>query len=400
MPSKRRPRDTGTIRKLPSGRYQARFRGEDGLMRPAPTTFEDKDAARAWLATQLREMDLGIWSPPEEKVRVGSFRDYATQWLATRELKPSTRALYQDLLDDVVLPGLGHYPLDRITVGAVARWYDALDKNTPTKRAHAYSLARSIFRTAHSRELIEANPCRVEGGGVKRKQHVTQIITPTELEELTAAMPERLRALVLLAGWCGLRQGELFELRRRDLDLEAAVVRVERGVTRVKGQHIVGAPKSAAGRRTVAIPPHIVPRLEDHLAKYVQDDPDALLFPNRDGRHMQPSTFYAPFYEARKVVGLPTLRLHDLRHVALTLAAHAGATTRELMARAGHTTPTMALHYQGVAAGRDAALASRLSELAGDEKKPVRLRAVRGGVSPSPLPKGDAVEVPDAADAG
>jgi integrase len=363
VPSKRRPRDTGAIRKLPSGRYQARFRGTDGVMRPAGVTFDTREDAAAWLAAELRATELGIWSPPEEKVRVGLFRDYAAQWLAARDLKPSTRALYADLLEDVVLPGLGHYPLDRITVGTVARWYDGLDPSTPTKRAHAYSLARSIFRTAASRELIPANPCRVEGGGVKRKQHVTQIISPVQLHQLADEMPEKLRALVLLAGWCGLRQGELFELRRRDLDLEAAVVTIERGVTRVKGVHVVGEPKSAAGRRAIAIPPHILPVLEQHLAQHVAEDRDALLFPNRGGSHMQPSTFYQPFYDARKAVGLPTLRLHDLRHVALTMAAQAGATTKELMQRAGHTTATMALHYQGVAAGRDAQLAAALSAL-------------------------------------
>lgn len=369
-------------------------------MRPAPMTFDTKQDASAWLAAQLRDMDLGIWSPPQEKERVGTFREYATTWLARRELKPSTRALYQDLLDDVVLPGLGHYPLDRITVATVAHWYDGLSAKTPTKRAHAYSLARSIFRTAHSRELIADNPCRVEGGGVKRKQHVTQIITPDQLDQLAGKMPERLRALILLAGWCGLRQGELFELRRRDLDLDSAVVAVERGVTRVKGQHIVGAPKSAAGRRTVAIPPHIVPVIKEHLEAHVGDGPDALLFPNQQGGHMQPSTFYAPFYAAREALGLPTLRLHDLRHVALTLAAQAGATTKELMQRAGHTTAAMALHYQGVAAGRDAELAARLSELAGGEKKPARLRALRGGASPTPLPNGRDDEARGAANAG
>jgi integrase len=209
----------------------------------------------------------------------------------------------------------------------------------------------------------------VEGGGVKRKQHVTQIISPVQLHQLADAMPGRLQALVLLAGWCGLRQGELFELRRRDIDVEAAVVTIERGVTRVKGAHVVGEPKSAAGRRVVAIPPHIVPALEQHLEEHVAADPDALLFPNRAGAHLQPSTFYQPFHDARTAIGLPSLRLHDLRHVALTMAAQAGATTKELMQRAGHTTPTMALHYQGVAAGRDAQLAAALSALVGKDQE-------------------------------
>ena len=71
VPWKRRPRDTGAIRKLPSGRYQARFRGTDGVMRPASVTFQTREDAAAWLAAELRATELGIWSPPEEKVKVG-----------------------------------------------------------------------------------------------------------------------------------------------------------------------------------------------------------------------------------------------------------------------------------------------------------------------------------------
>ena len=74
---KRRPRDTGAIRKLPSGRYQARFRGTDGVMRPASVTFQTREDAAAWLAAELRATELGIWSPPEEKVKVGLFRECA-----------------------------------------------------------------------------------------------------------------------------------------------------------------------------------------------------------------------------------------------------------------------------------------------------------------------------------
>lgn len=74
-------------------------------------------------------------------------------------------------------------------------------------------------------------------------------------------MPERYRAMVLLGAWCGLRFGELTELRRRDVDLEDARLHVERAVTRVNGEMIVGDPKSEAGKRRVTIPPHLLPVL-------------------------------------------------------------------------------------------------------------------------------------------
>jgi len=64
-----------------------------------------------------------------------------------------------------------------------------------------------------------------------------------------------------------------------------------------------------------------------------------------------------------RAAGLEGLRFHDLRHTAATLAVAAGASTRELMVRMGHSSSAAALRYQHVMAGRDAAIAAALDEL-------------------------------------
>jgi integrase len=78
--------------------------------------------------------------------------------------------------------------------------------------------------------------------------------TLAELETLVAAMPERYRAMAL-ASWCGLRFGELAELRRQDVNLTTGLLHIRRAVVRAGGEVIVGTPKSDAGTRDVAIPP-------------------------------------------------------------------------------------------------------------------------------------------------
>ena len=82
------------------------------------------------------------------------------------------------------------------------------------------------------------------------------------------------------------------------------------------GQAVVGDPKSEAGIRDVAIPPHIRSNVKDYLDT-IPGKPDRLLFPGtRTGAHMKPSSLYKPWYGAREAVGLRTLRWHDLRHAA------------------------------------------------------------------------------------
>ncbi len=110
-----------------------------------------------------------------------------------------------------------------------------------------------------------------------------------ELEAITLAMPPRYRLMVLLAAWCALRFGELTELRRSDIDLKNAVVRVRRGVVRGDDGRVVKDPKSEAGKRPVNIPPHLMPAVRDHLAGHVAASRDALVFPAASGAHMAPS---------------------------------------------------------------------------------------------------------------
>ena len=190
-----------------------------------------------------------------------------------------------------------------------------------------------------------------------------------ELVKLTQAMPAQYQAMVLLASWCALRFGELTELRRRDIDIDMdagrGVIHVERGVVRAAGGFVVGPPKSDAGRRDVAIPPHLLEAVAEHLACHVGPDDDALLFGSRHGGHLAASTLERHFYPARTLVGRPDLRFHDLRHTGAVLAAATGASLAELMGRLGHGTPAVALRYQHVAADRDQAIAEMLSKLAG-----------------------------------
>lgn len=76
----------GSLRRLPSGRIQARYTGPDGLTRQAPVTFDTKTDAQAWLATVRADMVRGLWRP-QGKGRPLTFEDYATAWLADRTLK-------------------------------------------------------------------------------------------------------------------------------------------------------------------------------------------------------------------------------------------------------------------------------------------------------------------------
>ncbi|WP_141339625.1 site-specific integrase [Ornithinimicrobium kibberense] len=361
----------GQIAKLPSGRYRARYVGPDTVLHSAPTTFESKIDAEMWLAAEHRLIAQDDWVTPKsrrsrvQEARTSTLGEYAERWLQQRELKPRTRDHYRSLLERHILPELGTVPLTRVTSELVREWYMQLDKSRPTLRAHAYGLLRTILGTAVTDGKISSNPCHIRGAGSTERTKQIRPATLTELETITLAMPEKYRPMVLLSSWCALRFGELIELRTKDIDLRDGVIHVRRGVVRTGGQVIVGTPKSAAGSRDVAIPPHLIPVVHDHIERHARGGRDALLFPAADGRsHLAPSTLYRVFYRAREAAGRPDLRWHDLRHTGAVLAAQTGATLAELMARLGHSTPQAALRYQHAAQGRDAQIAQALSRIA------------------------------------
>jgi integrase len=116
----------------------------------------------------------------------------------------------------------------------------------------------------------------------------------------------------------------------------------------------------------VAIPPHVVTMIRDHLAEHVGPRRDALLFPSVPAgtKHLSMTALYRAWGNARIEAGRKDLRWHDPRHSGAVLAAATGASLAELMARLGHSTAKAALIYQHVARGRDREIAGLLSKLA------------------------------------
>ncbi|MBJ7385826.1 MAG: site-specific integrase [Mycolicibacterium sp.] len=357
----------GTAHKLPSGRYRALYFGPDGRRYKAPTTFLTEKDARGWLAVRQAEIIRQVWTPPEAEQTPAprlTFARYAETWLGQRDLKQRTAEHYRKLLDAHLLPAFGALPLASITADDVRAWHAKMGKGTPTLRSHCYGLLRTIMGAAASDGKISINPCVIRGAGSAKRVHKIRPASLPEIETLTAAMPEQYRAMMLLAAWCALRFGELTELRRRDVDLTLEVVRIERAVVRTADGFEVTTPKSDAGTRDVSIPPHLLPMIEQHLAKFVDRGRDSLLFPAAHGGHLAPATLYRRFYTARSAAGRDDLRFHDLRHSGAVLAAATGATLAELMARLGHSTPAAALRYQHAAQGRDREIAALLSKMA------------------------------------
>lgn len=360
--SKGRRRRFGAIRRLPSGRYQARYPGPDGVIRPADDTFGTKRDAEEWLTRKEAEILQDDWIDPDAGEIL--LTDYGTAWIDERPgLRPKTVTLYRYLLRSHIAPYFPAMTIARLDLAAVRRWRKKLLDNgaSPVTVAKAYRLLRAIMYTAVEDGLIRRNPCRIKGAGSEDSPE-RPVLTVAQVYALADAIGPRYRALILLATFASLRWAELAALTPDDIDLDACTVRVTRQINYPPGGgHSFGPPKSRAGRRVVPFPDLIVPELRKHLDAIGQTAD--LAFTSPDGKPLRHSNFYRrTWMPALTAIGLPGTHLHDLRHTGNQFTADAGANLRELMARMGHDSPRAALIYLHTSAERQRAIADQVGK--------------------------------------
>lgn len=360
-------------------RYRVRYRVN------GRTVEEWRRTAREARALKLeKENDAAQGNTLDPRRGAITLDAYFATWLRDRLVKgrplsPATKVGYRRLYDRNITGRIGTTRLRALRPDAIRTWHaDTTGAAGPNQAAKSYRLLRAVLATAEADELIRSNPCKIRGGG---EEHAAERpMVPTSLVlELSEAVDDCYRPLVLLAGFAGLRTGESLGLIRADVDLLRREVRVERQAQEVAGYgRILVPPKTEAGRRTVALPRLVVEALEHHLAEYVGAGPDASLFTSPGGSDLRRATVSEVWRAAVKATGAPeALRPHDLRHHAATLTARKpGITTKELMARIGHASPRAALIYQHATAERDREVADFLDDVIAATDRPKRAEVV------------------------
>jgi integrase len=394
-------RGFGNISVLPSGRYRARYR-HAGKMWTAgesfPTKTKGRESAEAWLTRERGLIDSGKWTPPGTRPAEGAAAVVTVAEHVARAIKVrakmkghSIRHVGESkrlLRTQIEGTPLGKTPLPALTVADVDDWFADLCPGRPAQRAAAYSLLSTSLKYAVKRKLIDASPCQIEGGTKKERASVTRIVTPAELAVIIEHLPERYRVLVAICGWGGLRWGEATELRRRDVIAATSTLKVERGVVRVERdddgddverdargrrkplgpQEVAHVDPKAGSKRPVIVSSLVMALTVEHLARYVGEGDDALLFPSvtDPSRNLPVSTFRRHWVKATDAAGRPGFRFHDLRHTAGTRFTQGGGTLKEVMTLLGHKTQSAALRYQ-------AAEEDRMRMLAEQAHRPARL---------------------------
>ncbi|PGH49547.1 site-specific integrase [Streptomyces sp. Ru87] len=341
-----RRREFGTVRQLPSGRWQARYWAPDGSRRTASETFATKTDAQTWLGLTRADIERKHWIDPD--AGAVNFEAYARQWVDERGLSATTAELYRRLLRLHILPAFGPMDLDEITPPRVRTWRtERLQATGATTVAKSYRLLKAIMGTAADDELIRRNPCRIKGAGSERARE-RPTATVEQVDALADAIGPRWRLMVYFGAYGPMRPEEQAALRRPDVTLAPLVARVREAAPELTtGRRVEGDTKSEAGVRVIHLPGFLHREVKRHLDWFAEKESDGLLFVGEKGAPFRRSTFGRKWRKARAKVGLPDdFRFYDLRHTGHTLSTQSGATLKDTMVRAGQSSEKAALIYQ------------------------------------------------------
>jgi integrase len=336
-------RQFGSVRKLPSGRWQASY-WHAGIRHIAQITKADANAYLAAVETQIRR---GSWIDPWAARMPLAY--WAEEWRATIvDLRPSTKVRDLGYLERYLLPRFGDMELGRIDHMAVRTWVAELSASglSPATTTKAAQILSKMMKAAVQAGLLLKSPC--DGVRLPRIERVEmRFLNATEVRALANAIDPRYEAAVLLAAYGGLRAGELFGLRAKRVDPLRRTITIAETLVDVGGHPYFGPPKTRAGHRTIPLPRVAAGPLAEHLAAYGRK-PDDLVFTAPEGGPVQLNVWRRRFWApAVRGAGLAHLRPHDLRHTAVALWIAAGANPKEAATRAGHTSVSFTLDRYG-----------------------------------------------------
>ena len=291
-------------------------------------TFERKKEADAYAASVRVDIRAGVHT--SSKATVAHAGKHWIDSCKAHGLEASTLESYQQHLDDHIVPYLGTVKLSQLTVPVIRNFMDRLraDGRSPAMIKRVVGDLGSILADAQERGEVAQNVVRSLSKRRKRREAERRqkgklkvgidIPTPAEIKAIVAQLQGRWRPLLLTAIFAGLRASEIRGLRWQDVDLKRGELNVRQRADKFK---TIGKPKSAAGERTVPMPPILVNTLREWKLACPKSEL-GLVFPTGAGEVEYHSNIVtrglAPVQVAAGVVtkgGAPKYTgLHALRH--------------------------------------------------------------------------------------
>lgn len=360
----RRPQ--GSIRRHGAG-WQIRFKGE--CRQVHGTNLE----AERELAKLVVEVEGGTVASGG-RIKTGAY--LVDKWLPhqAHQVRRKTWTRYEQLVRLYVCPVVGSIQLRRLRPLDVQRVVDQMLSTgaASASATQAYHVLAVALEQAVLWQLISVNPARAIRA--PRPEHSTlHVPTPAEARLLVAeAEGSWIEGAVVIASGTGMRLSEILGLPWSNVDLDRAVLRVDRTISWEGSQFAFEEPKTSYARRTIALPPTVLRWLKRHrrdqserrltLGSAWRTGPDVVL-DGGDGTPLRDDSVSSAFANLAERAGMPAVRFHDLRHAYATRLFEASVHPKVVSEALGHASVAFTMQvYQHVMPSMQEAAAKAIEQ--------------------------------------
>ena len=320
--------------------------------------FKTKREAQAWEREQMNLVSSSL------DMTFQSFVERYREDKAGR-IKENTWEMKNHIIETKLLPYFGKLKISSITPQQIITWQDELlnykdDKGkaySPVYLKTVHNQLSAIFNHAVRYYNLRENPCTKAGSMGKKKNREMLFWTKEEYLKFADAMmdkPMSFYAFEMLY-WCGIREGELLALTPADFDFEKGTVTINKSYQRLKGQDVITTPKTEKSNRTITMPQFLTDEIQDYLKMQYDIGEDDRMFT------ITKSYLHREMDRGSKEAGVKRIRIHDLRHSAISLLIDMGFSATAIADRVGHESIDITYNYAHLFPSKQKEMAEKLN---------------------------------------
>ncbi|MEJ8728237.1 site-specific integrase [Flintibacter sp. HCN-6482] len=320
--------------------------------------FKTKREAQAWEREQMNLVSSSLDM---------TFQSFVVRYREDKagRIKENTWEMKNHIIETKLLPYFGKLKISSITPQQIISWQNELlnykdDKRkaySPVYLKTVHNQLSAIFNHAVRYYNLRENPCTKAGSMGKKKNREMLFWAKEEYLKFADAMmdkPMSFYAFEMLY-WCGIREGELLALTPADFDFEKGTVTINKSYQRLKGQDVITTPKTEKSNRTITMPQFLTDEIQDYLKMQYDIGEDDRMFT------ITKSYLHREIDRGSKETGVKRIRIHNLRHSAISILIDMGFSATAIADRVGHESIDITYNYAHLFPSKQKEMAEKLN---------------------------------------
>ena len=319
--------------------------------------FKTKREAQAWEREQLNKIGSDL------DMTFASFVECYTADVKAR-IKENTWNTKEHIIRTKLVPYFGKIRMNSITAQQIITWQNEMMNHkdesgnpySPVYLKTVHNQLSAIFNHAVKYYNLRENPCKRAGSMGKAKNREMLFWTKEEYLKFADAVmdkPLSFYAFEMLY-WCGIREGELLALTPADFDFEKRTVTINKSYQRINRRDVITTPKTEKSNRVITMPKFLCEEMQEMIRMTYGIQPKDRLFP------LSKNYLHREMDRGSAAAGVKRIRIHDLRHSAISLLIDMGFSATAIADRVGHESIDITYHYAHLFPSKQTEMADKL----------------------------------------